>query len=151
VSFSGFVYRDAFMARHDLNALLGTIMPFAQQMLETRGEFYPFGAVMTLAGEIKHTAASTGEEFPESQDLIDLLVGAFRAQAANNEVKAVGLCLDARTIAPGQTEKTDAICVRLRHSDRESIDVFLPYLKNKSGSISYSGLFAAQGQQDIWT
>jgi hypothetical protein len=105
---------------------------------------------MTPAGEIKQTAAYTGEEHPASQELIELLVGAFRAQAAKNEMRAVGLCLDVRTIAPGQTQKTDAICARLRHSDSESIDVFLPYQKDESGEIMYGELFATQGEQDIF-
>src|SRR5207244_9495024 len=119
-------------------------------MLANHGEFYPFGATMTPTGEIKQTAAYTGEEHPASQELIELLVEAFRAQAAKNEVRAVGLCLDVRTIAPGQTEKTDAICARLRHADGESVDVFLPYQKDDSAEIIYSELFATQGERDIF-
>jgi hypothetical protein len=45
------------MAREDLNSLLGTLFPFAQDMLANHGEFYPFGATMTPTGEIKQTAA----------------------------------------------------------------------------------------------
>jgi hypothetical protein len=138
------------MAREDLNSLLGTLLPFAQEMLARHGEFYPFGAAMSVTGEIKQTAAYTGEEHPNSRELIELIVGAFRAQATKNEVRAVGLCLDVRTIAPGQTEKTDAICARLRHSDNEAIDVYLPYKKEKSGAVTYGGLFATQGVQDVF-
>jgi len=138
------------MAREDLNSLLGAMFPFAQDMLDKYGEFYPFGATMTIAGEIKQTAAYTGDEHPSSQELIELLEGGFRALAAKKDVRAVGLCLDVRTIAPGQTQKTDAICARLRHSDSESADVFLPYQKNESGMISYGDLFATQGEQDIF-
>lgn len=50
------------MARPDLNALLETALPFAQQMLEEHGDFYPFGATMKVDGKIDQTAASTGEE-----------------------------------------------------------------------------------------
>jgi hypothetical protein len=138
------------MARADLNSLLGTMLPFAQDMLAQHGEFYPFGATMSAAGEIKQTAASTGEEHPNSQELIELLVGAYRAQAKNKKVRAVGICLDVRTIAPGETEKTDAICARLRHSDSESLDVFLPYQKDEAGEITFGELFATQGDQDIF-
>jgi hypothetical protein len=143
--------KEDLMAREDLNSLLGTMFPFAQEMLAKHGEFYPFGAAMSAAGKINQTAAYTGDEHPTSQELIDLLVGAFRAQAAKKEVRAVGLCLDVRTIAPGQTQKTDAICARLRHSDGESIDVFLPYQKDESGAIQYGQLFATQGAQDIFS
>jgi hypothetical protein len=138
------------MARPGLNSLLGTLLPFAQEMLEKHGEFYPFGAAMTAEGKINQTAAYTGEEHPSSQELIDLLVGAFRTQAAKNEVRAVGVCLDVRTIAPGESEKIDAICARLRHSDHESVDVFVPYKKDISGAITYGQLFARQGERDIF-
>jgi hypothetical protein len=138
------------MARPDLNSVFGTLLPFAQEMLAKHGEFYPFGATMSSAGQISLTAAYTGEGRPASQELLELLVGGFRAQATKHEVRAVGICLDVRTNAPGQTEKTDAICARLRHSDRESIDVFLPYKKDEEGAITYGQLFATQGEQDVF-
>jgi hypothetical protein len=93
------------MARSDLNSVLGVMLPFAQEMLAKHGEFYPFGATMNTAGELGQTAAYTGEERPQSQELIELLVGGFRAQAAKNEVRAVGICLDVRTIAPPDKPK----------------------------------------------
>jgi hypothetical protein len=139
------------MARPDLNSLCGTLLPFAQEMLAKHGEFYPFGAAMAAAGKISLTAADTGEGRADCQELNALLVGAFRAQAAKKEVRAVGICLDVRTpVAPGAAEKTDAICVRLRHSDGESIDVFLPYQKDESGAINYGQLYATHGDPDIF-
>jgi len=138
------------MARLDLNSLFGTMLPFAQEMLAKHGEFFPFGAEMNTAGKLSLTAAYTGEQRPDSVELIELLVGGFRAKATQNEVRAVGICLDVRTIPQGQTEKTDAICARLRHSDGESIDVFLPYKKDEAGEITYGQLFATQGEQDVF-
>jgi hypothetical protein len=133
------------MARSDLDALLNTALPFAQRMLVERGDFYPFGATMKADGKIDQTAAYTGEEFPEPQQLIDLLLGAYRAQAAKRELRATALCFDARTIPPGQTEKSDAICVRLEHADGEAVDVFLPYRKDSGGELTWGELFAARG------
>jgi hypothetical protein len=141
---------ELIMARLDLNELMKPLVPFAQEMLAKHGEFYPFGAAMSVAGKVSLTEAYTGTGHPPSQEVIDLLVDGFRAQAAKKEVRAVGICIDVRTLAPGQTEKTDAICVRLRHADSESLDVFLPYQKDKSGAIQYGKLFATQGDQDIF-
>jgi hypothetical protein len=138
------------MARPDLNSLLEVVLPFAQEMLAKHGEFYPFAATMTPQGQIGLTEGYTGEERPNSQELVDLLVGAFQAQAAKNELRATAICLDVRTIPPGETEKVDAICARLDHSDGESLQVFLPYSKDPSGEISYGKLFAVQGDQDIF-
>jgi hypothetical protein len=141
---------EIIMARVDLNEVYGAMLPFAQEMLAKHGEFFPFGATMSVAGKVGLTAGYTGTEHPPSQEIIDLLVGGFRAQAAKKEVRATGICMDVRTVAPGQTEKTDAICARLRHSDSESIDVFLPYQKDESGAIEYGQLFATRGEQDIF-
>lgn len=138
------------MARDDLNSLLSTLLPFAEEMLSRHGEFYPFGATMTASGEIQQMATYTGDERPGSQELIELLMGAFRAQAVKKEVRAVGLCLDVRTITPGHSDKTDAICARLRHADGESVDVLLPYQKYDSGEVMYGETFATQGDQDVF-
>ena len=139
------------MARPDLNALLETAMPFAQQMLAERGDFYPFGATMKVDGKIDQTAASTGEEFPEPQQLIELLLGAYRAQAAKGELRAIALCFDSRTIPPGETEKTDAICVRLEHADGEAVDAFLPYQKDGKGEVFWGDLFATRGSGGVFS
>jgi hypothetical protein len=134
------------MARPDLDALLNTVLPFARQMLIERGEFYPFGATMKADGKIEQRGAYTGEEFPEPQELIGLLLGAYRAQAAKGELRATALCFDARTIPP-QTEKTDAICVRLEHEDGEAVDVFIPYRKERQGDLTWGDLFATRAAQ----
>ncbi len=138
------------MARSDLDALLGVVMPFAQQMLVERGDFYPFGATMKADGKIEQVAAHTGEEFPEPQQLIDLLLGGYHAQAVKGELRATALCLDSLTIPPGQSQKSDAICVRLEHVDGESVDVFLPYCQNGHGEVSWGELFAAKGPGGVF-
>src|SRR5262249_15670743 len=133
--------RRNWMARPDLNSLLNIVLPFARQMLAHHGEFYPFGAQMSAEGETKHVGGYTGDEHPPSQELIDLLKGAFQARAKKCELRATALCIDIRTIPPGQTEKVDAIYVELDHADGESVKVFLPYAKDSSGAVSYGELF----------
>ncbi len=138
------------MARPDLDALLNSALPFAQQMLAKQGGFQPFGVSMNAAGQLKQNAAHTGVEHPSSQELIDMLSGGFRSQAAKGELKAIGVCLDSRTIPPGGTEKVDAICVRMEHADGEAVDVFSPYRKGWFGKITFSDLFAAPGQRSVF-
>jgi len=139
------------MARPDLDALLNAALPFAQKMLVERGQFYPFGATMKPDGKIDQTAGWTGEEFPQSQELIDLLVGSYRAQAAKKELRATAFCFDVRTILPGHTEKSDAICVRLEHVDGEAVDVLLPYRKDRDGNLTWGNLFAARGPGSVFS
>jgi hypothetical protein len=139
------------MTRPDLDDLLNATLPFAQKMLVERGEFYPFGATMKADGKIDLTAGYTGVEFPESQELIDLLLGGYRAQAAKKELMATALCFDVRTIPPGETEKSDAICVRLEHLDGEAVDVLMPYQKDRDGNLTWGELFAARSPGGVFS
>ncbi|MGB8252241.1 MAG: hypothetical protein WCF08_03435 [Anaerolineaceae bacterium] len=131
------------MAHTDLDELLNTLLPFAQQMLEKNGEFFPFGADMKPAGEIEMIGAYEGHEHPPSQTLINLMTEAFQKQALNGELRAAGICYDVRTIPPGETEKCDAICMSLEHQSGEAVDVFVPYKKAWHGKIRYGEIFAS--------
>ena len=138
------------MAHPDLDNLMNALLPFAQQMLAKHGEFYPYGSIMTTSGEVVSQAASDGGEHPASQPLIDFMTQAFRAQAAVGEIRAAGICYDVRTIAPGQTEKTDAICLDLEHQTGQCFSVYVPYKKGWFGKIQYGDLFATQKNARIF-
>jgi hypothetical protein len=138
------------MSRADLNELLPVLFDFAQLMLSKEGEFLPFAASMTPDGKIQSVGGYTGDEHPPSQELIDLLTMAFQRDAAAGKLRATGICMDVRTIAPGETQKTDAICARLEHSDGEAVEVFLPYRKTFLGKIKYGTIFATAGAPVIF-
>ena len=76
--------------RDELDALLDPLLDFAQEMLRKMGEFLPFGGTMTNDGQVSLTAADTGEERPESQAVIELLVSGMRTQAAAGQIRAGG-------------------------------------------------------------
>ena len=132
------------MAHPDLDQLLNALLPFAQQMLAKHGEFYPFGSSMALDGQIAAEAAYDGNEQPPSQTLIEMLTQAFKQRAEAGHLRAAGICYDIRTIPPGQTEKTDAICVSLEHQGGDAVDVCVPYKKGWFGRVQYGDLFAAR-------
>ena len=113
-------------------------------MLSKHGEFYPFGSAMSTDGEIEAHAAYDGDEQPPSQQLIDLLTQGFRQQARSGKIRAAAICCDVRTIPPGRSEKTDAICVSAEHQNGEAADVYLPYKKGWFGKISYGVIFGKQ-------
>src|SRR5438034_1717468 len=54
-------------AKSQCEELLNVVLPFAEKMLAAHGEFYPFGASMTLDGQIVQVAAYDGREHPPSQ------------------------------------------------------------------------------------
>jgi hypothetical protein len=139
------------MSRPDLDALLPVLLDFAQLMLAKAGEFLPFAACMDVDGTIKSVGGYTGDEHPPSQEVIDLLVSAFQRDAAAQKIRATGICIDVRTIPPGETAKTDAICSRLEHADGEAVDVYLPYRKGLFGRIKYGSLFASPGERLVFS
>jgi len=130
-----------------MNMLVG----FAQQMLGKQKSFIPFGASMSADGAITAVAGDVGKEHPEAQEMIDFLTTALKQLAAAGTIRASGICIDVRTIPPGQTEKTDAILARLEHKDGEAIDVYLPYRKPFLGKTKYGEIFAAQGTPQIFS
>jgi hypothetical protein len=138
------------MAHPDLDQLLNTLIPFAQQMLSKHGEFFPFGSVMTADGKLEEHAAYDGDERPPSQQLIDLLKRGFRQQAATGQIRAAAVCYDVRTIPPGESEKTDAICVVAEHQNGEGANVYLPYKKGWFGKISYGEIFGTEREREFF-
>lgn len=136
------------MAHPDFDELLNVLLPFAQQQLKQHGGFFPFGATVTSAGEVICNAVYDNEP-AEAEALIELLTEAFRRDAAAGTIRAAALCYDGRTIPPGKSKKTDAICIRMENRDRSST-VFLPYAKGWFGRISYGELFAAARESEFF-
>ncbi len=138
------------MAHADLDELMNAMLPLAPELLRKHGEFLPFAGSMSSSGEIAHVAGYTEDERPSSQEVINLLTGGLRKQAKSGDLRAGAICLDVRTVPPDQTDKTDAICVRLEHSNGEAVHVFLPYRKRFLGKHKFGDLFAATGERDIF-
>jgi hypothetical protein len=139
------------MAHPDLDELLNSLLPFAQQMLAKRGEFFPFGACMKSDGTIELVAGQTDSDQPPSQDLIDLIAEGLRAKASAGEIRAAGICYDVRIRPSGTSNPMDAICASLDHSLTEAVDVFLPYEKRRFRGPKYSELTAAPGSIRLFT
>ena len=139
------------MAHEDLNQLMNELLPFAKQMLAENGEFIPFGGYVDVNGRITHVGGRTGEEQPPSQEVIDVINAGMRERAERREIRASGLCADVLAIPPGETQKRDAVSVRLEHTNGESVVVFVPYLRCPDrGEYEYGKLFAARGPQDVF-
>ena len=129
--------------------LLDTVLPFAEKMLSTHGEFFPFGASMKSDGTIALAAAYEGNERPPSQPLIDMLHKAFHADAMKGAIRASALVYDVLVIPPGTNTKTDAIAVELDHRDKYSTVVYFPYSIDE-GKVTLQAPFANQGTFGIF-
>ena len=98
--------KDSQGQKEELEKLLSAAMPFAEQMLKTHGEFYPYGSTMDSRGKITQVGGYTGTEHPKSTELIDLLKAAFRSDAKAGKIAACALVYDIRTVPPGKKEQT---------------------------------------------
>jgi hypothetical protein len=133
------------VAQADLDGLLNSLLPFAQQELEKLGEFFPFGAIVTADGETKLLGADAmKDERPDSASIISMLLA--EAQNKRDELRAVGICSDVRA------SDSDAIRLDLEHSEGAAMALLLPFTKKRFGrGIEYSALQAGVATNRVWT
>jgi hypothetical protein len=134
----------------DCYRLLEAVMPFAKQTLTRYHELYPFGATLDSSGQGALTAASTGDEHPDSRTLIDYLRKGYQDGAKSGKLRATALVFDIATVPPGATEKTDAIAVMLDHRDGYSVIFIFPYSFSPDGEIHIGEMFSRDGANDIF-
>lgn len=127
--------------RADLDPLLDHLLPFAKQMLEKQGEFYPFGAIVRADGELHSVGAMPDDDYPGTQGVLDLLQGAIREGYVSG-IRAAAICMDVRVNAPDSEVITDAVRVWMQHSLGEPLDVFMPYEKRRLRKPQFGELFA---------
>jgi hypothetical protein len=133
----------------DCEVLMNSVIPFAEQMLSSHGEFLPFGGAMRSNGELVSIAGYDGDEHPPSSDLIRLIKDGFIEAARQGQFMATALVYDVRVILPSTGDKSDAIAVSLNHRDNYSIVVIFPY-KLDSGKLTVGDAFAHKGEADIF-
>jgi hypothetical protein len=142
-----FAQSDKESQKRELEQLLSSVMPFAQQMLTNYGEFIPYGWAMNSDGKIAAVGGYTGDEHPKSKEIIEFLQGAFHRQAQDGTIRACALVYDIRTIPPGQAQKTDALAVNLDHRGGMSIVVIYPYsIENKKVTLGKSWAVKGEGK-----
>lgn len=139
-------WRDSASAetQADLDGLVDSCLGFATQMLDARGEFYPFGASVSANGEVSMIAADPSQgERPASADVISSMVAGLRRDRGT--LRAVAIVADVRTA------DSDAVRVELEHREGQTIQVLLPYKKKRMRrGIDYGALAAGPATQQVW-
>lgn len=136
-------------AKTDCEALLNSVLPFAEQVLRKHGEFYPYGGAMRTDGQIISVGGDSGSEQPKSIELIELLKSAFIAAAQKGEYKATALVTNSSLTISSTGEKTDAIVVSLDHRDDYSVIVMFPYTIT-NGKLVMQAPIAQKGAGDVF-
>jgi len=133
----------------DCEALIGLVLPFAEQMLTTCGAFIPFGGAMRPDGQIVSIGGYDENEHSQSTNVIALMKRGFVEAARRGEYKATAVVYDVRVELPSTEEKSDAIAVSLNHRDNYSVVVLYPY-KIDGGEPIFGTVFAQEGEADIF-
>jgi hypothetical protein len=132
-------------AQRDLDGLLNTVMPFAEQALGAHGEFFPYGATVTGTGETRMIAADPGlGERPESNAVLTALYEGAREAASSQ--RAVAFVADVRL------DGSDAVQVELEHAEGVALVIALPYSRSRfKKAVTFGAPRASAGRQRIWT
>lgn len=116
------------MANADLDELLAAVLPFAHKLLSADGGFFPFAATMDAEGGMAAKSYELDEREAAPERVLYALMESVREETAEEEMRAVALCWDAR-IQQGENDQelTDAVAVALEHVEGEALEVFVPY------------------------
>jgi hypothetical protein len=135
--------------REEIEQLLNYLLPFAEQMLSSEGEFYPYAATMGAGGEVQAVSAA-GDERPEVGEVLLALHAELREQAAQGAIRASGIAADVTLTDPDSGEEMDAVQLELDHADTDAVDVYVPYTSDDDDGIKFGELVAAPGQAPIF-
>ena len=136
-------------AKAESENLMNSALPFAEQMLQKHGEFFPYGQALDMQGKVVSVGASNGQEHPPSAEIINLLKQAFVQGAKAGKYKATALVYDVRVQLPSSGAKSDAIAVSLNHKDNCSVVVFFPYTR-AGEKLVMGDVFASRGDGDVF-
>lgn len=133
------------MTQKDLDDLLDLVVPLAQDMLGKNGQFYPFGATMSRAGETSLIGEDHGlGEYPQPDEALDDLYDETRENAT--AIRAAAFVSDVQV-----NGDASAIRVELEHQDGIARVVLLPYTPAEPGGFPRFGqLSDAPGEARVW-
>lgn len=131
--------------------LMNSLMPFVEKLLNKHQEFFHFGGTMDETGEIQQHVGWTGEDQPESEEIIRLLEIGFHSGAKRGHFKATALVYDVHGAPPDEEQKQDAIAINLDHRDDYSIVVVFPYSYGPTGKLAIEAPFSVKGGSAIFT
>lgn len=120
----------------------------AKYYLENAGEFYPFGTIEHVDGQLQPVGMTTGEDYPDSKELISLLVESITGRILQKKLRAGAVGVDALISLPEFKEKVSVVEIKAIDEQGNALDCYLPYviadnkpfyreLISRSGTLSF--------------
>jgi hypothetical protein len=140
-------WRDSvsIQVQNEFDYLAATAMPFAIEMIEQHGDFFPFGATLDIDdnGRVITAEDNTDRRQPASHVLVEALRRGMRADA--DVLKCVALVVDLRL------EDTDVISIQLEHRGGQTLTLLVPYSKKRFGrGVTVADTVVLDGERHIW-
>ena len=150
-----YIREDNVLSKDDCEFLAGVLLPIAEKHIRKDGEFYPFGAVLLNNNSVEMTDSYDGNDYPESKQVVESLIGIHKQFAKEGKIKASGIVWNS-SVKDSNNQSTDAIIVSLEHKDNYSVVVAEPYKTRGISKIrilkivKFDNLRAFEGKHDIF-
>lgn len=133
----------------EFDRLAGAMLEQARKRLGDVGQFYPFGAAITQAGQLVLVNYTPPRQQASVHEFLEMIERDLRQGAREGKYVAGGICLLAQAHVPPDRRISDAVCVQLHGAGRESISVFLPYTRQQR-QIRLGELFRTPGPPSLF-
>ena len=121
-------------AQKEVERVLNAGLPFAERILDAKGEFAPFGAVMLEKGLIQ-TLTPDSADNATSESMLQSLVIGLRRGANSGDYRAVGIFAMVEMRDPKGEGTFSAVHVGLESRDGYCVDVYYPVVLRGEGLV----------------
>ena len=134
---------------HDFQDLANTVMPFAITQLKKHQNFHPFGALITIEGDIRLDGFLMPNQTSDPDTAVNYFKEICRDGAERKKFRATVIVYDANITLPFDSKQTDVIVLLLDHADLTSSKVYFPYRRHW-GDIKVGESFSLEGDHEIF-
>ena len=108
----------------DKLSLINSTIKTVKELLLENDEYYPIANAIDRDGETKPIIYFDGNENPLSEHLIAKYHEILDIKIENSEIRAYAIAYDVRVKKNSESEKTDAIAVKIKHIETEDVIIY---------------------------
>jgi hypothetical protein len=128
----------------DIEKIKKNIIEQAKYYLVKVGGFHPFGAAVNPDGTVSPLTAYVDSDTPDPLDVIKILEDGIIWKLKTKNALAAGIGVDVLHKPEGESQKRDAIQIKILTIDLESVDYFL-YYRLADGKYIYEEIIIEEG------
>jgi len=133
----------------DIERLIGTTLPFVEDLLKKYGEFFPLASAIQVNDSISQVATYDGDEKPQSSKVIADLIKVFREKKEN--YKTIAIFYDVKVLNPITNTKTDAVAIFIEpKNDSIAYTFYYPYSLSESRQLSLAEPWKDKANKEVF-